>query len=79
MKNDTTKCLTIKDTPFVMEETPITETEKAFQFRVINSNCGSNKVYWIPKSLLKKEINEKNVTLFTLPAWFLNKTFGYIS
>ena len=54
------------------------ETEKAVQRRVINWNCGSNKLFWIPKSIMKLQEDEHGDIQCVLPAWYINKNFSYI-
>lgn len=57
-----------------MAITPEKETEKAIYVKVVNTSCGSNKLFWIPKSVIKE--NEHS---FILPSWFLSKNFMSIN
>lgn len=71
---NTIKAKLIDGTNLVMATSFSKETDKAVLATVINTSCGSNRDYWIPKSLLK--IEEYSVVL---PLWFVKKTFGYIA
>lgn len=53
------------------------ETEKAVQVRILNLSCGSNKLFWIPKSVFKIEENGI-MPIVSMADWFFNKNFGYI-
>jgi hypothetical protein len=84
---ETTKCLQLlnengqvitdglKSINLIIEEKPQKETDKAVFVMVLNSDCGSNKDFWIPKSLLK-QVESNGVKCFSLPEWFIRKTFS---
>lgn len=70
MKTETqpTRMIMINKSVFCMNELSLKETEKALQFRVVNTSCGSNELFWIPKSILK-QVDGK----WLLPAWYMSK------
>jgi len=72
--NANTKCKQIENSTFVMAINPEKETDKAIFVMVVNTSCGSNKMYWIPKSILKQNENS-----FILPSWYLSKNFNWIN
>lgn len=68
-------CCEVRGTSLVINLTPEKETEKAVFISVMNKNCGSNKSYWLPKSVLSY-VTEDNGFIYAIIAdWFLAKNF----
>lgn len=76
-ENKTVKCLEIQHTSFIMDEKFEKETEKAVQVRITNTNCGSNKLYWLPKSVFRI-MEEGTFKYVQIQAWFFQKSFSEI-
>ena len=75
--NNTIRCLEIQHTDFVMDENYEKETEKAIYVRITNMRCGSNKMYWIPKSVMRI-MDEGSFRFIQIQPWFFRKSFNEI-
>jgi len=74
-KENPIKCLVINNSKFIMNETPERETEKAIYVCVMNTSCGTNRMFWMPKSV----ITTKTSTDVTMASWFFAKGFAGIN
>lgn len=66
----------IENTTLLVSDTPERVTDKAILVNVFNTANGSNKSFWIPKSLMKTTEDGK---LLQIPSWFIRQNFGWLA